>query len=79
MTTGPRINLAYPNQTAAEAADLELAKWAALQIHKVRMAQVSRHGITAQLNEMSPEQQERAKYWLNHYRTGKQTQESSTA
>ncbi|GAA3704194.1 hypothetical protein GCM10022421_08780 [Oceanisphaera sediminis] len=68
VTGKPFINVACPNQTKAEAADQDLAKWAALRIHQVRTAQASRNSIAAELNNMNEARKARARYWLNHYR-----------
>ncbi|WP_375058393.1 hypothetical protein [Zobellella sp. DQSA1] len=45
-----------------------MQKWAALRIHQVRQAQTSRRRIEAELGEMTEQQRERARYWLNDYR-----------
>ncbi|GAA3721230.1 hypothetical protein GCM10022421_32230 [Oceanisphaera sediminis] len=63
MIDKPFINVAYPDQTLAEAADQ-----AALRIHQARTAQISSNSITAELNNMNEERQARARHWLNHYR-----------
>lgn len=78
MTDKPFINVAYPEQTLAEAADQALAKWAALRIHQARAAQISSNSITAELNNMNEERQARARHWLNHYRSlGRNKKEES--
>lgn len=66
--TEPCGNVAYPQQTKAEADDQALQKWAALRIYQVKKAQTSRRRIEAELVEMTEQQRERARHWLNHYR-----------
>lgn len=68
MTGKPFINVAYPDQTPAEAADQALAKWAALQIFNQRRGLTGRHTVDAELNKMDDDKQLRARHWLNHYR-----------
>ena len=61
-------NVALPNQTKADAADQALAKWAAMQIKSLSMGLTGRHTIDATVEKMAPAEQERAKFWLNHFR-----------
>lgn len=66
--TEPCGNVARPAQTKAEADDQALEKWASLRIHQVRRAETSRGRIEIELSEMTEQQRERARHWLNHYR-----------
>lgn len=72
MTTsrynGPRVNVAYPEQTPEQAEDLQLEAWAALQVYSLRKGWIARHQVTNALNSMSEQKQQRAKHWLNVYR-----------
>lgn len=69
MTSKPEwMNVARPEQTKADADDLALAKKMAQKIKQVRMRSISRHSIDVALEKMPAPKQERAKYWLNHYR-----------
>lgn len=60
-------NVARPEQTVADANDLALEMWAAMQIKSVRLRVIGRHRITEALDKMEPAERERAKHWLNHY------------
>ena len=61
-------NVALPNQTKADAADQALKKWAAMQIRSLGMGLTGRHTINDAVEKMAPGEQERAKFWLNHFR-----------
>ena len=62
------VNMANPSQTKAEADDQALAKWAAMQIKSLSMGLTGRHTIDATVEKMEPAEQERARFWLNHFR-----------
>ncbi len=69
--TGPWLNVAAPESTPGDVLDQQLGLWASLQMHRLRTREVARHDITQELRKMEPEKQERAKRWLNHYRSKK--------
>lgn len=58
------INAAHPNQTAEQRED----RWASLQLHRLKMREISRYDIERHLEAMPEEKRERARHWLNHYR-----------
>ncbi|MGB5856516.1 MAG: hypothetical protein WBH20_14820 [Oceanisphaera sp.] len=62
------LNMANPSQTKDEADDEALAKWAALQIRSFNLNLTGRHTINDAVEKMKPAEQDRAKFWLNHFR-----------
>ena len=68
MSQSAFINMANPSQTKAEADDEALSKWAAMQIKSLGMRVIGRHTIDDAVEKMAPAEQERAKFWLNHFR-----------
>lgn len=70
--TGPWVNVASPESTQEDAEDLELSKWAALQLHKLKTREIGRGHIDQELAMIPEEKINRAKHWLNHYRGKKE-------
>lgn len=68
MSQSAFINMANPSQAKAEADDEALSKWAAMQIKSLGMRVIGRHTIDDAVEKMAPAEQERAKFWLNHFR-----------